>query len=205
MRKRPIDTILSPVQQDILAATYDTPEKWWYLSELAARSKRTPSSLQRELRSFAAGGILESRRDGGRVYYRAGSASALFEPLKEIVDRSLGIEAQLAKAVEPLAERIATLFIYGSVAKGEGGPESDVDLMCVGDVGLADLAKALRPLEKKFRRDFNATTYSSAEFAGKLKDGSHFVTALRDEPKIFIVGSEDVFGRRRSKRTHPGT
>jgi predicted nucleotidyltransferase len=201
VRKRPIDTIFSPVQQDILAATYDIPEKWWYLSELAAHSKRTASSLQRDLSSFAAGGVLESRRDGGRVYYRAGSNSVLFAPLKEIVDRSLGIETQLANAVGPVSDRIEALFVYGSVAKGEEGPESDIDILCVGDIGLAELAKIVRPLEKRFGRDINVSCYSSGEFDEKLKSRNHFITSLRREPKIFIVGSEDVFGRRRRKRS----
>jgi predicted nucleotidyltransferase len=205
MRKRPIDTIFSPVQQDILAATYDAPERWWYLSELAAQSNRTVSSLQRDLKSFTDGGLLESRRDGGRVYYRAGLNSALFAPLREVVERSLGIETQLLKAVAPLTDQIEVLFIYGSVAKGDERPGSDVDLACVGSIGLADLTRVLRPLEKKFRREFNATCYSPDEFSEKLYAGNHFLNALRDEPKIFIVGDENVFGRRRRKRAHPGT
>jgi predicted nucleotidyltransferase len=200
VRKRPIDTIFSPVQQDILAATYETPERWWYLSELATHSNRTVSSLQRDLSSFTAGGILESRRDGGRVYYRAGSNSVLFAPLKEIVARSLGIETQLRNAVEQVSDRIEALFVYGSVAKGDEGPESDIDILCVGDMGLAELAKIVRPLEKRLRRDINVSCYSSDEFGEKLKNRNHFLNALREEPKIFIVGSEDVFGRSRRKR-----
>lgn len=203
MRKRPIDTFLTPVQQDILAATYDKPEKWWYLSELASNANRTVSSLQRDLKSFTAGGILESRRDAGRVYFRANAESTLFEPLRQIVQRSLGIETGVASAIAPVEDGIEALFIYGSVARGEEGPESDVDLMCVGSIGLADLSKVVRPLEKKFQREFNATCYSPDEFVEKLNAGNHFLNALRDEPKIFIVGTEDVFGRRRRKRAHP--
>lgn len=200
MRKRPVDTIFSPVQQDILSATYEEPEKWWYLSELAAFSNRTPSSLQRDLKSFEEGGLLASRRDGGRVYFRADAESPLFEPLRQIVDRSLGVKTQIAKAIEPYANRLDAFFVYGSVARGDEGPSSDVDVLSVGSVGLAELAKVLRPLEKRFRREFNASCYSLEEFTEKLKGGNHFLNALRDEPKDFIVGSEDVFGRRRGKR-----
>ena len=200
MRKPAVDTILSPVQQDILSATYEDPEKWWYLTELASLSNRTASSLQRELRSFEEGGLLESRRDGGRVYFRAEMESPLFEPLRQIVVRSLGIKAQIAKTIEPRADRLDALFIYGSVARGDDGHGSDVDLLSIGDVGLAELAKVLRPLEKRFRREFNASCYSLGEFTEKLKGGNHFLNALRDEPKVFIVGNDDVFGRRPGKR-----
>ncbi len=202
MHKSAIDTIFSPVQQDILGATYESPERWWYLSELAAFSNRTPSSLQRDLRSFEAGGLLESRRDGGRIYFRAGTGSVLFEPLKEMIDRSLGIPVQIANAVEPISDQIEALFIYGSVARGDDGPGSDVDLLSVGSVGLAGLAKTLRPLEKRFRREFNASCYTPEEFKEKLEARNHFLKALQGEKKLFIVGSEDVFGRRRGKRPH---
>lgn len=202
MRKRPIDTLFSPVQQDILSAAYDDPSKWWYLTELAAHANRTPSSLQRELKSFEEGGILESRRDGGRVYFRANDESTLFEPLRQIVERSLGIATEVAKEVGPFIDRIDALFIYGSVARGEDGPGSDVDILFVGRVGLAELAKAMRPLEKRFRREFNISCYSPEEFAERLKERNHFLNALRPEKNILIVGSEDVFGRRRRKRAH---
>lgn len=200
MRKRPIDTILSSVQQEVLGAVYQDPERWWYLTELAAYAGRTASSLQRAVGSFVSGGILESRRDGGRVYLRAGTDSPLFEPLSQIVHRSVGIPIQLANAVVPLADRINALFIYGSLARGSDGPRSDVDLLSVGEAGLADLAKILRPLEKKFMREFNVTCYTMAEFHEKLDGGNHFLNALRTEKKLFIVGSEDVFKRRRGKR-----
>lgn len=202
MRKRPIDTILSPVQQDILAATYERPEKWWYLTELAAHAGRTPSSLQRELRAFDDGGILESRRDGGRIYFRAGRDSSLFEPLRLMIDRSLGIVEHLRNAIEPIVAKIDALFVYGSVARGDDGPDSDVDLISVGGVGLAEVAKVLRPLEKRFMREFNVSCYSPKEFKEKLNGGNHFLNSLLAEKKIFILGSEDVFGRSRRKRLH---
>ncbi len=202
MRKRPIDAILTPVQQVILEATFQSPDRWWYLSELAAFADRTVSSLQRDLKAFVAGDILESRRDAGRVFYRANKNSSLYTPLMEIVERSLGIEKQINDAAFPLADRIEALFIYGSVARGEDGPKSDVDLLCIGSVELSEFAKVLRPLEKRTQREFNAICYSSKEFSEKLNGGDHFLSTLRHEPKIFILGNENVFGRRSRKRAH---
>lgn len=203
MRKGPIDTIFTPVQQDIFEATFLAPEKWWYLSELAVAANRTVSSLQRDLNAFTAGGILETQRDAGRVFFRASKDSLLFAPLMEIVKRSLGIERQVGDAFEPLANKIEALFIYGSVARGEDGPQSDVDLMCIGSVRLSDAAKVLRSVEKRTRREINVICYSSKEFSEKLERGDHFLSSLRKEPKIFILGNENVVGRRSRKREQP--
>src|SRR5580700_1359162 len=60
MRNSSVLTALFPqVRQGVLAATLGQPDKWWYLSELAGRLGTSPSSLQRELSSLVASGILE--------------------------------------------------------------------------------------------------------------------------------------------------
>ncbi|MGB6826533.1 MAG: hypothetical protein WBE41_00730, partial [Terracidiphilus sp.] len=64
MRNSSVLTALFPqVRQGVLAATLGQPDKWWYLSELAGRLGTSPSSLQRELSSLVASGILMHRRE----------------------------------------------------------------------------------------------------------------------------------------------
>src|SRR5271168_4798512 len=71
MRNSSVLTALFPhVRQGVLAATLTQPSKWWYLSELADRLGTTPSSLQRELSSLVASGILTHRREGTRAYFK---------------------------------------------------------------------------------------------------------------------------------------
>src|SRR6266852_7791010 len=69
MRNSSVLTALFPqVRQGVLAATLGQPDKWWYLSELAGRLGTSPSSLQRELSSLVASGILVHRREGLRRF-----------------------------------------------------------------------------------------------------------------------------------------
>jgi DNA-binding transcriptional ArsR family regulator len=63
---RLIDALFLRTRRDILANTYGQLERWFYLSELAEQLNTTPSSLQRELKSLVAFGILRQRR-GGRL------------------------------------------------------------------------------------------------------------------------------------------
>ena len=63
MRNSSVLTALSPqVRQGVLATTLDQPDKCLYLSELSDRLGTSPSSLQRELLSRVASGILVHRR-----------------------------------------------------------------------------------------------------------------------------------------------
>jgi len=45
---------------------------------------------------------------------------------------------------------------------------SDVDLMVIGSVGLAELTPALRKAETHLGREVNATSYSTREFETRL-------------------------------------
>jgi DNA-binding transcriptional ArsR family regulator len=64
-----LDPLFPATRQKLLSVALLSPEKWWYLSELASHLKTSPSSLERELDSLTEGGILERKQDGRRIYY----------------------------------------------------------------------------------------------------------------------------------------
>jgi len=107
MRKRnAVDALFPKIRQNIFAATYSQPEKWWFMSELAAFIKTTPSRLQRELHSLVESGILRRRRDSNRLYFQAETDSPIFAPLRELITQTLGITEKLKESLLPLAEKI---------------------------------------------------------------------------------------------------
>ena len=189
--RNPINSLFPPLRQEILAATYGQTNRWWFLSELASFVGKTPSSLQRELKSLAASGILRTKRDGNRLYFQAEMDSPIYEPLRNLIEQTLGVKNGLKEALQPLADRISTAFIYGSIAQGDDRALSDVDLIVIGQIGLADLSAVLRPLENKFGREFNATCYSSTEFQKKALGGNHFLTSVLKKEKTFLIGDVD--------------
>lgn len=196
MRKTNLANILFPqTRKDILAATYGQPDRWWYISELAEYLNTTPSSLQRELKSLSQGGILKKKRDGNRVYFSAEDKSSIFNPLKELINLTVGIIPDTKNAFLPLAEKIECAFIFGSVASETEDSQSDVDLMFIGSIGLAALASVLKDLEKQFRREFNAKCYGAEEFKEKVVKKNHFLTKVLEKEKIFIIGGENDLKR----------
>jgi predicted nucleotidyltransferase len=189
--KNPIDALFSKTRQGILAATYGQPGRWWYLSELAGQLNTTPSSLQRELRSLVSSGILRQRRDGKRLYFQAESESPIFPELSGLITKTLGVAEALKSALATFTDRVACAFLYGSVARRQEHALSDVDLIVIGRVGLADLSAPLQALERKFRREFNVTCYSPEEFRQKAEARNHFVMGVLTGEKIFLKGGAD--------------
>jgi predicted nucleotidyltransferase len=200
MRKnRPLDALLPAIRQGILAAMLLEPEREWYLSDLAAHLGRTPSSLQRDLARLAGAGILRRRRDGNRVYFQADSDCPIFSELRQILIKTAGLADVLRDALAPFRGRISVAFVHGSIARGDEASGSDVDLMVIGGVGLASLARPLREATRHLRRDVHPTVYSPEEFAEKARGGHHFVGKVLARQKLFVMGDEndleEVVGR----------
>jgi predicted nucleotidyltransferase len=191
MRNSSVLTALFPlVRQGVLAATLTQPEKWWYLSELADRLGTTPSSLQRELSSLVASGILAHRREGTRTYFKAETKSPVFRELQQLFEKTAGLVPIVRQILEPFGDKIQCAFVYGSVARNREHAMSDVDLMVIGKAGLADLSPALRKAEQRLGMEVNATAYSPEEFREKVKSRDHFVTTILRGRKYFVRGGQ---------------
>jgi len=81
-------------------------------------------------------------------------------------------------------------FVYGSVARSDEHALSDVDLMVIGDVGLAELAPALRKAETRLGREVNATSYSTREIRSKVAAKDHFLSEVLRGSKQFVKGDQ---------------
>jgi predicted nucleotidyltransferase len=191
MRNMPLlDTLFPGLRQGVLTATLTRPEKWWYLSELADFLHTRPSSLQRELVALVDGGILEQRRDGRRVYFKAETRSPVFRDLRRLFEKTAGLIPTLRIALRPFGDKVACAFVYGSVARSEERATSDVDLMVIGNVGVAELSPALRKTEKRLGREINVTNYSVDEFRKKAARGEHFLTSVLKRGVQFVKGEQ---------------
>ena len=156
-------------------------------------------SRREELKALVAGGILQQRRDGTRTYFKAETRSPLFPELRGLIEKTAGLLPTLQQTLAPFRSRIDCAFVYGSVARTDEHALSDVDLMIIGDVGLADLAPALRKAEDQIGREINVTNYSVREFRKKAAAKDHFLTEVLRGSKEFVQGSQrdldEIIGR----------
>jgi uncharacterized protein len=186
-----ISALFPKTRAGVLAITLMHPERWWFLADLARQIGVPPSSLQREMESLVATGILLRRREGKQVYFKPDPACPILGELQGIVAKTLGLVDVLRRALDPFATSIKIAFVYGSLARGEGVSESDVDLMVIGAAKLADLSPAIHGAEQRLGREVNPTLLSPAEFAEKLHERHHFLKTVLDGEKLFVLGSQD--------------
>lgn len=196
MRKRGPGAALFPViRKGILGATFREPSRWWYLSELAESLGTSPSSLQREVEALVHSGILQTRREGRRTYYRPQEKSAIFKELRGIVRKTMGTPAEIEAALSPISSRITLALIYGSVARGTDRANSDVDVMVVSDrVTLEELYRRLARAERRLRRRVNPRLYTTEEFRRRRAARNPFLEKVLTGDHLVLIGSEDGIG-----------
>jgi predicted nucleotidyltransferase len=178
-------------RQAVLSTILLRPERSWYLRELAAHLGVRPSSLQRELAHLVDAGILVRRRSGNRVLFQANENCPFLAELRGLLTKTVGLVDVLRAALAPLAASIDWAFVYGPVARGDENVASDIDVMVIGSVGLADLAPVLRRAEQELGRPVNPSVYTRGEFTKKIRAGHHFLTTVWNEKKLPIQGNLD--------------
>jgi predicted nucleotidyltransferase len=204
-KKRPLDALFPRTRQVVLTTTLLHPDQWWYLSDLAKHLEVRPSSLQRELAALVSAEILRQRRDGNRVYFQANPDCPFLPELQGLLVKTAGMVDVLLETLAPCAKRIDWAFVYGSVARAEELAASDVDLMIIGNLGLADLSPALRRAEKRLGREVNPTLYTREEFDTKQRARDHFLTSVLDEARLFILGDSHELAAATAKSPGAGT
>ena len=188
------DALFAGVQQRVLGALFGNPERSFYGNELLRLTGSGKGALQRELGRLVKAGLVTVRSVGNQKHYQANPEAPIFEELRGIAMKTFGIGDVLRSALRPLAKKIRTAFIYGSVARRADTTRSDIDLLVVSDsLGYQDLIKALQAAERGLGRKISPTLYSSVELAKKRSGKNAFVLRVLEQPKIFLIGSDRDF------------
>ncbi|MFH1016808.1 MAG: nucleotidyltransferase domain-containing protein [Pseudomonadota bacterium] len=194
------EALFGKTQRALLGFLFGHPDEKFYLRELARAIGAGLGAVQREVKRLSEAGILERTTRGREVFYQANPQSPIFQDLKSLVLKTMGAADLLRKEFEKLKDKVRVAFIYGSFAKGEPRKESDVDLLVVGNVTLAEIVAKLEKSQKALGREINPTVYPVSEFRKKLSAGNHFLQSVLKEPKIFLVGGEDELKRLAQER-----
>ncbi len=151
------------------------------------------ASLRQELKKLSDLDLVTSRRDGNRLYYSANIDHPLHLEIVGIVVKTVGYIAILKEALAD--KRIKIAFLFGSMAEGKEKPESDLDLIVIGDIGMRRLSTLLSGCEERIGRTINPHTYRVNEFAKRVAEDDHFVNQLLSSAKVFIIGTENELKR----------
>ena len=145
------DALFTRTQQAVLGLLFARTEQRFSLGEIVRTARKGTGAVHRELGRLEAAGLVAVFASGRSKLYQADRASPVFAELS-------GLMPKLAAAVPvlrspaavygaaPAAAKLASLCrkyhvrrlgLFGSAARGEAAPESDVDLLVEFEPGKA--------------------------------------------------------------------
>jgi len=186
------ETLFGRTRGAVLAVLYGHIGESFYLRQLSRRTGISLGPVQREMRQLVDAGLVTKETLGTQTLYSANQASPVFQEMRSLVAKTVGVHDALLEALTPLKKKISLAFIYGSVARSQEAGHSDIDLMIVGTVSFSDVVAALGEAQKMLSREINPTVYSVREFASKIR--GNFLKTVLSEKKLFLIGDENVLG-----------
>jgi len=181
----------SELQLRLLALMFLGPDRTWTTPELATRLDATPVTTHRELRRALDSGLLVREAIGRTYLYRAATDSPLYEPLRLLLERTVGIEVELRRALEDVPG-VEAAFIHGSFANRKIKPTSDIDVIVLGNADPHALRRRIRQVESQLGREIDVLGYSRAEFASLAESGNSLIRGIIRGPVTPLIGSSDA-------------
>jgi len=177
---------------EILELFFKNSDREFYFREIAASLNKEPGAIQNYLNSLVKQNILQDERKGNMRFFKLNKNHPIYEEIKSIISKTIGIEYKLKELVSVLS-KVEYAFIFGSIAKGKEYGDSDIDLLLIGEVNQDFLVEKISKLQSELSREINYQIYTKDEVIKKLTERNEFFKNIFSEPIIHLKGDPDDF------------
>lgn len=158
----------------------------------------TPAGVRRSLERLAEHGVVTSMRVGEvSALYELNREHVLYPVVQALVEVQHVLLKRLAEAIAGWTHAPVTVALFGSAARGDGGPDSDIDVLVVRPEEIAedeqewiDQLIGLRGQVRDWTGNhLQILERTVDELAGLIRDGEAIVEELRHDA-ISLFGSD---------------
>lgn len=181
-----VDFMLSERQQRMLGALLLHPDRQYGSNELIAIGGPGYGAGRRILEQFERSGIVVKRARGNQRLYSVNREHPIYPDLRSICFKTFGISEAIAKELAPFKDRIKLAFMFGSTVEGTERPDSDVDLMVVGDIDVFEVGAAIERVQKIIGREVDLNLHTPEEWTALQSD--HLIKTILKSEKILVFG-----------------
>ncbi len=141
------------------------------------------SAVHRALQPLTVREIVEAEPQGRAILYRLNEEHWLVKTgLRPLFDAELSFLPRLGEAIQRAAKvPLRSVILFGSVARGDARPDSDIDLLCLTmapatrETAETQLLSAAPALRRQFGRPISCLVWSAAEFTRRSKSDDPLV------------------------------
>ena len=168
--------IASKTRIKLLVRLFFNPQTRSYLRELATEFGVSTNAVREELNQLTKTKLLQSQKRGRQVFYMANQQHPLFEDLKSMVSKVLGLDQVIDGIVTRLGD-LERAYMIDDYA--EGKDTGIVDLVLVGDIDQYHLNDLSRKTERYINRKIRSLVLSREEFG-------EFEPKMNERPHLLI-------------------
>lgn len=188
------------IKPKLLQALFFGPHKTYHLRGLANEVGSNAGNVSRALPALLETHLVKVVHDARGAQYQADESSPLYQPLRQLLLADSALVNDLKAVAEELP--VEDAFVFGSVARGTDGRDSDVDVLVIGDISSVKAMAAFRPVARKHAREINVMAVSRKEMEQRTAQGAEFWKDVWQNRRIPLKGSADV--PEVGKRNQPG-
>lgn len=188
-----LDLLFGTYRQRVLTQLLLHPDDHYHVRELARLTGTMPGTLHKELSRLAEVGLLLREKQGNQLRYRANRDCPVYPELAGLFRKTSGVVSVLADALQTLQPQPVIALVFGSLARGEENPGSDIDLLLIGDSTFGDAVKALYAAQEQLQREINPVMLTATELTRRNKE--NFIRNILGGQKLFVIGTDHDLGK----------
>jgi len=185
------DIIISRVRVKILTLFLSHPGTIFHVRDIVRKVDEEINAVRRELAHMERAGMVSKEQRANRLFYSFRKDYPLYFELLGLVGKTSGLGADILKSRAKLG-KLKFVMISGRYVRGkDNAPQTDVDLLVVGNVVLPELSQIIKTEEARRGREINYTVMTEEEFSFRKTRRDPFVLSVIGGSRIMIVGDED--------------
>lgn len=168
----------------------------FHFRDLMRRTQLSNASVQRELQNLERMGAVSREEEEGRVYFSARDEHDAWRGWALLL-RSAASPADVLREALVDSPGVEAAFVYGSCARGDARPDSDVDvfLLIDRDDRPTQVRRRLSEAELLIGRQLDVVEYTAATANDRVRSGNRFLKRVLAEPKAWLRGDAETFSR----------
>jgi len=185
------DIIISRVRVKMLQLFLSHPGTIFHVRDIVRKIGEEINAVRRELAHMEEAGMVSKEPRANRLFYTFRKEYPLYYELLELVGKTSGLGFDILKHKAKLG-KLKFVMMSGRYLRGrERKSPTDVDMLIVGSVVLAELGQLVKAEEVRRERELNYTVMSEEEFAFRKRRRDPFVLSILSGSRVMIVGDEE--------------
>lgn len=138
-----------------------------YLRGLAEEFDESTNSIRHELNNLSKAGYIISKENGRTIEYRANVSHPLYNEIKGLVHKYLGIDQIIENIVNKLGD-LKLAYLIGDYAKGKD--TGIIELLLVGEINELYLKNLVTKAKPLIHRDIKTKQLTEEEFSKQQEE-----------------------------------